>query len=402
MDRKPFTPAFIAANEKVLEAEAAKQGPTNPTTTIAPTTPTTTVQAGTTTETTQGTSTTTTTAGTTTPTTQGTSTTTTTAQQQQQQQPEPQVSDEMLLKRMRELTKNPNLSMEEVLSAYNKAPELTEEQKKVADQNLKIKVQSAFVNAGKGTIDDYHRITQLPNIKDADLVMTYFMKDAREMDPSLTDEELEELFNAHYFISDNPNMYTEPEMKLGQRRLASDAKGIRQMEAKPLTEVENDLKIQEEAIAEAGKWEQRANNFIEKMPKTFTVPIGKIGEKEMGDFIYPLSEAEQRDLADSIRDPAFLIKQIRDPQTGKTDLSKLYDLVLAKRILHTVIRAAASDHYSQGVDSVTSVLHNYPDLRHSGDTRETPDQTKERLEGEAQIRKDANNTFGRGPRVKSL
>lgn len=405
MDRKQFKPPFIAANEKVLEAEASRQGgntstaPTTTTTTAAPQHNTTTQPGGTpTTSTTTAATTTTTTTGvgagqTTTTTTAGSTTTTTT---------QAAIPDEVLLSRMRELTNNPDLTMEQMLAAHNRQPELTDEQKQRAEQERKIKVQAAFVRSGKGTIDDYHRITQLATIKDPDLVKQNFFSEAREVDGTLKDDEIEDMFNDHYFIETKEGMFSEAQKKLGQKRLARDAKAIRDEESKPLVEVENALKMDEEAIADARGWERRATEFAANYPKTFTVPIGKIGDKEMGDFKYNLSDDEQRDFAESLKDPAFLMKQIRDEKTGKTDLGKLADFVLSKRILATAIKAAASEHYSKGVDSVASLLHNNPDLRNTGDSRETTDAIKEREAGEKIIQTDASNIMGRGPKVKSL
>jgi hypothetical protein len=405
MDRTKFKPAFIAANDKVLEQEAIRQGgntstaPTTTTTTQAPQT-TTTTTAGTTTLYTSGTSTTTTTAaaaagGTTTNTTAGTTTTTTTAAAQA-------ISDEVLLTRMRELTKNPDLTMDQMLAAHNRAPELTDEQKRRAEQDKKLKVQAAFVHSGKGTIDDYHRITQLANIKDPDLVKQNFFQEARELDSSLKDDEIEEMFNDHYFIETKEGMFSDAQKKIGQKRLSRDATAIRDEQSRPLADVENALKMDEEAMTDAKKWEKNAIDFAATLPRTYRVPIERIGDKEMEDFIYNLSDDEYRDVTESLKDPAYLVKQIRDEKTGKTDLSKLYSLVLAKKILQTAIKASASEHYSKGVDSVTSLLHNNPDLRNTGGSRETTDATKERQQGEALVKKDASNLMGRGPKVKSI
>jgi hypothetical protein len=396
-------PAFIAANEKVLEKEAVKMQsdtttlpPTTTTTTVGGTAPTTTPPPTTTTTTVGGTAPTTTQqqqGNTTTTTTQGTSTTSTTAGG---------ISDEALLSYMRERTGNVNLTMEEMLTSLNRQPELTDDQKNRLTTEKQLQVQAAFVRSGKGTIDDYHRINQLSNIKDADLVRERFFADAREMDGSLKDSEIEEMFQDHYFISDQQGIFTDAEKKMGERRIKTEADAIRERERKPLVEIEELIEHESKAGQDAREWEKKALSYAAAIPKSYVFPIEKIGEKDMEDFIYPFNDDELREIADALKDPAYLLREIRDEKTGKTDLGKLSKLVIANKILHRAVRASASAHYSKGVESVTSVLNNHPDLTNTGGSKEITDQEQQVEEGKQIVKKDAASIMGRGTKIKSV
>jgi hypothetical protein len=400
MERSNQPSSFINQANSALEKEAQNQQQTTTTTTAAPaptTTTTTGAQQTTTTTTAAQVTTTTTLAGqqgpTTTTTTIAGNTTTTTQQQAQ-------VTNEMLLNHMRQVSGNQNLTMEEMLEAVNKPAPLTDEQKIKQEQQEELRLQAEFINSNKGTIDDFHRIRQSVNIKDDQLVREAFYAENRAIDDTLTDKDLEDMFNEHYFIGPD-GTYSAAQKKFGEKKIANEAKNIRTQMGMPLEEVQNDLTMKSEAVKEAKEWEKRAKQFTQNLPKSFQVPIGKIGETEVGDFIYNFSDEEQRDFAASLEDPAFLLKQIADEKTGKTDLNKLFNLVRNNRVLSTAIKAAAGEFYSKGVDSISSGLNNSPDLRKTGQ-QETPDATAERLQGEEQIKRDARNTFGKGPRVKSI
>lgn len=393
MDRRNNKPAFIAANDKLLEAEASKQQNNNTNTQaepIAPTPP----QAAPTPNTIPVVQE----APNTTPADNGNKGTVAPPVAEVATPKATELTDEVFLTHMRQKTGNDKLTMDEMLSAINKPENLTPEQQKQNSQEQELQLQSAFIKSGKGSIDDFYRIRQLKNVKNEDLVKEAFFAETKELDGNLDDDEISELFKEQYFIGEQ---YTETQQKIGQKRLKNEADTIRENMGMTLAQTEEELKMNDKAIKSANDWTKRVDNFTTKLPQSFQVPIGKIGEKEVGDFTYTFSEEEQREIVESLKDPAYLLKEIADKTTGQTDISKLYNLVVGNKVLRKIVKAAAGDYYSKGVDSIASVLNNNPNLTGNGG-RETVDQTAERTKGEEIVRTDARKTFGRGPVVKSL
>ena len=190
-------------------------------------------------------------------------------------------------------------------------------------------------------------------------------------------------------------------MKIGQKRLAADAAAIRAQQSKPLTEIERELQMDEESIADARKWQATAKQFSQQMPMTVEVSLGKVGDTDLGNFAYKLTDEERRELDLTLQDPAYLAKSIVDTKTGKTDPSKLFNLLVWQKIGQSAVRAAAVANYSAGADSILATLENRPDLSRTGD-RNTEDVTAIE-EGKKQLVKDASSILGgRQPRAKSL
>ena len=171
-------PGIFAANEAVLEKEAQKQqqeGGNAPTTTVATTTQGTTQPTTTQKPTSQGpTTTTTTTAPTHTTTTQNVGTTTTTTTVAQQAEQTAMQRAEAALPYLRESLGNPNLTIEDVLAKFQQPAELTSEQKKKLEEQKLVQLSQQFIESGKGTLDDFHRIRNLKNISDEALAKDHF------------------------------------------------------------------------------------------------------------------------------------------------------------------------------------------------------------------------------------
>lgn len=409
MDRRQNKPAFITANEKVLEAEAAKieaapplSQPGNIAATPPPPPTTTTTTKAPETRESIGEQTPAPSSRTTTDVQSGPSSTTTTQVPAGQSIAAPAgISDEQILAKLRATTGFEDLTMEQMVAAIQRPETLSEDDKKKKQAQDDLALQAAFINAGKGTIDDFHIIRQLKNIPDEPLVREHFREAVKEQSPELSDEEIEDAFKRHYFIGEEGE-YNAHEIKIGQKRLAETAKSIRDIKSAPLNEVEQAVQMDAQALQGAKEWKAKVKQFTGTMPKTLDIPLGLHGTVDLGNFSYILTEAENKELSQALEDPAYLLRQIADEKTGKTDLNKLFGLIRDQKILKTAIIAAARAHYDKGVDSIASVLHNYPNLNGQAGGSKMQEQNEKVAEGQQIAKRDAANVFGRRNKVKSI
>ena len=302
-------------------------------------------------------------------------------------------------------SKGIDMDVDELVSKVT-SPELTPDQKKKQDEKRQQRLLDEFIKGG-GTMDEFFGIQNLTKIPDVDLVKADFFNQAKELNPDLEDDDLEELFTKQYFIGQKAGEYTAAEVKIGEAAIKKNAEAIRARKMEPISKIETELKRAEEGIESHKQWQKRVDQFAATLPRKLSFEIGKMGDKQtdLGTFEYELSDEEHKDFVNDLKDPAYLINAMKDETGKQIDLKKLSNLILRNRILEKALKASSYAAFSKGVETVSGPLNNYPDLRNLGGTQsaQSEDQ-KDRVEGERQMGEDSRGILGssRGARRKPL
>lgn len=290
-------------------------------------------------------------------------------------------------------------NISELQSAMNRTEggEESEEQKKRREQQKEQKLLNTFLEKG-GTMDDFYRLRKLKEVKDEDFMREKFHAQMREFNPDLDADEIDDVFNRQYFIGADGE-YNEHEQKYGRKRLTEEAQFLRTQESEPLSVVEHQMQLDEAASQSHKEWEKLVDTWSAQMPRKIDIPIGKMGDNDLGNFSYTLSEDEQRDMLQDLKNPNHLLEVVGEQKDGKftkkTDLNKLHDLLLWKRFAQKMIKAAASENYSKGIETVSAGLNNYPDLKRNGQGQQGQSASDDVQAGVNILKRDAQSIMGR-------
>lgn len=289
-------------------------------------------------------------------------------------------------------------TLDDLVGRMNNQP-LSEEAKRRLEQQKEQRLLNSFLEGGHGTMDDFYQLRGLKEFNDEDLVRSAFRDEMRGINKDLSEEQIDDLFNERYFIGED-GQWEEHQNAWGKRKLKTEADNLRKEKYDPLAKVEQQLLLEDETRRSKKVWEQQVDAFVQTMPKQLTVPLGKFGEKDLGDFTYALSDNEQREIVESLKEPASLLNEIIDKKTGKTDMQKLFEVMLWRKFGVSAIKAASNEFHSKGIDEITSTLENRPNLRNTAGSTSTP--VSEEMEGRRIAASDARSILGRKTHRKTI
>ncbi len=220
--------------------------------------------------------------------------------------------------------------------------------------------------------------------------------------PKFKDEEIDVLLNERYYIADDPkeDPYTEEEKALGQFLLKQDADRVRNGVGYQVDGVRNVL--YNNAVDEYNEAlrVETVNSFLTTQPKEMVLSFGKSGSIDLGEYPVRLEKETVEAVGDIMRNPLNLLTKFKvNKDDDNFDMGKMFDYLLRAELFDHVIKSAASDYYSKGVEAVENKLNNHPDLNKIRPPEKKVTKKEEEKQAEDFNRKSIEANTGRGKNI---
>ena len=231
--------------------------------------------------------------------------------------------------------------------------------------------------------------------EDLTLVRDHEFGQIQEDFPDMSMEDVETLVKERYYIpaSEYDNPFTEAEQKLGRKRLKQEAERLRNatdFQVQSVRQLLYDQAIQEENTRE---FQEDIDQYMQKKPPTVAFDLGRSGSMNLGQFEVKLEPHSIEQIKTVMRNPAMILDRFKEGDDFSYD--KMYNYLMKAELFDVLLKSAASDYYSRGLDAVGQTLGNSPDTSYS---RRQPPKTPEAQKAIKHNQDIIGNNIGRGRR----
>jgi len=256
------------------------------------------------------------------------------------------------------------VDFEKVKSAFNPAPapvELTEEQKKAAEDARQKLVFDAFISNGN-TVDDWTKAQTILAKDDIELGKEAAI--AELVENGFTEDEAADIVKRQYFIKDGEQtLYSETELKYGEKKLLTKAEQ-RKAEAKAkIAEAEQLLSVHDVLQKRNAEWVEQVDKVIAEVPKIFPFNVGTKDAPQVQNF-----DVDTEDVAavhEIMKDPKKARAQIYNEDGKTVNVERLTQLLIKEQLFEKVAVANYRAGNSNGIGGVQNRFLGQPTLASS-------------------------------------
>ena len=213
---------------------------------------------------------------------------------------------------------------------------------------------------------------ELKSKSDDDIVKQHYLETLQK-DHGLSPEEASGLFAERFFIppEGQEEMYTEEEKKVGKALLKKEADQIRGQVDYVVNGIRETAYQDKMDAFNTNVFKSTVENFMAKAPSNFTIPIGKSGAKDLGEFPFVVNDEVRSRVAKTMQNPASFAERFKNDD-GVFDMNRFYNFLVHLESQENIYKSMANFYHSKGLDEVENTLHNNPDLTNVG--RESADK----------------------------
>lgn len=198
------------------------------------------------------------------------------------------------------------------------------------------------------------------------IVKEAYQADLKKQFPKLSDDDIEQLFNTHFYIGE-PDDFTEEEVAFGKQLMEREAERLKGSDEFIVDNVRNHLHQQRLTEYENNVLKHRVGQYISQVPRKMTINFGKLGNKELGSFEYNLDDETIGNVQRIMQSPVELTSKFLNDK-GELDMDKMFNLLVRSEIFDNASKTIANEYHSRGVTEIEAQLNNAPKFDMAGAT----------------------------------
>lgn len=252
------------------------------------------------------------------------------------------------------------LDLDEAKSKLSKK-ELTEEDKKKAAQDAQKAIMDEYLSGEGNTIESYNSVQAEISKPDMDLVRARFFKENEAELEGMTDAEKESEFNDEYHLDEGK--FTPKSIKIGEKKIAKEAKAIRDELLNPIKNAETSLKTKNTAKDKTTQWERSVDEWV----KTEGDSLKKLSYKDEkhGEAETVVPDEVFNSVVEKVRDMRKFATYLQNPD-GTTNKKKLAEILIKAEMFDANNKLVAEAAYGKGAKDAKAHLPSAPDFSNTG------------------------------------